>query len=93
MSVEDLAQMTAAGFEAVTDDLADVKSVMLTKDDLAALATKAEMHDLRDELRGHFTELKTLAKQTIADEAANTVAIAELRRELTRVKRHVGLER
>lgn len=54
--------------------------------------TKLDFQDFRDEMRGYFTELKNMQKQTIADEAINTLAIAELREELVRVKRHVGMK-
>lgn len=73
-------------YEAVSD----IRKEMVTKDDLQAFATKLDLQDLREEMRGHFTELKTIMKQTITEQVAHTVAIAELRRRLARVEKRVG---
>jgi predicted RecB family endonuclease len=82
-----LARLTYAETQHLREDVQAIRKDMVTKDEL-----RDSLDSLREEMRGHFSELKNMAKQTIADEAVNTVEIAHLRTRMSRIEKRVGVK-
>ena len=76
VTIEDLAQITARGFEGIQKDMA-------TKDDLKQLATKAELAEIKEDLEN--IELKI-------GHLAYTFDVKDLKKRVTVLEHKVGVK-
>ena len=76
--LEKIVRLTYEATQALVTDVAAIREDMPTKVDLEALATKFELKETEDRLATDLKEVKADIRTVIADETANSVAIARL---------------
>ena len=77
------------GFTAVVEDIADIKSKMATKDDIAEL--KADIAGIRSELRDIKARLKEI-ESAVDDHAGHSKEIDHALERISAIERHLGIK-
>jgi predicted nucleic acid-binding Zn-ribbon protein len=88
------------GFAAVADDIADIRSTMATKADLATRATKSDVRDiLRDELKPIRSDLKSI-RDELDDLTEKLENVSGFRKEIDHalgriaaIEKHLGINK
>jgi predicted RNase H-like nuclease (RuvC/YqgF family) len=77
------------GFAAVAEDIADIKSTMATKDNIAELKTDSAA--IRSELRDIKTRLKEI-ESAVEDHAGHSKEIDHALERISAIERHLGIK-
>ena len=97
--IDRLTKAVSNGFAAIAEDIADIKSRMATKSDIADMATKSDVRDImREELKDIRAELKDIRiRLTVLEESSKSHSgfskeIDHVLRRVAAIEKHLGIK-